>query len=260
MFTRLISLLCISSSLLGTYTQEFEESFTTLRKNDWARVIELGHKALEEGSDPKIHARLASSYFYLGNYQAMKKHIDLCLEESLDADSEGILIRALYLLSAYHRGQKSFGEARAVSLKALSKARQIDNNYLIIKSLFNAGAAEQDDPAGNHEQAKEYLEEAISLSNPHDIMTHRILIRLGRAYLGTNCLQGSVAIVEKLSKETLSPRNTVHFRILAARVAHTKQDKSEVTKQLDLALQEAHTLKMEKDIERIEALKQSFLP
>lgn len=260
MFTKLVCFLCISSTLLASYTEEFNQSFTTLRKNDWNRVIELGKKALEENPDPKIHARLASSYFYLGKYQDMKKHIDLCLEESLDADSEELLIRSLYLLSAYHRSQGAFAEARSVSKKALSKARQLNNIYLIIKSLFNAGAAEQDDPHGNYEQAKDYFEEAIALSEPHDIMTHRVLIRLGRAYLNTNCLQGSVAIIEKLSKEKLSPRNHVHYRALVARVAYAKQNHTEAAKELDLALQEARTLKMERDVKRIETLKQTLLP
>lgn len=85
------------------------------------------------------------------------------------------------------------------------KAKRLNHTHLTIKALFNAGAAEQDDPHGDYEQAKNYFEAAVSLSNPHDIMTHRVLIRLERAYLSTNCLQDSVAILEKLSKEQLSP-------------------------------------------------------
>lgn len=260
MFTKIVCFLSLSFSLLATHTEEFYQSFATLRKNNWEKVIELGKKALEEHSDPKIHARLASSYFYLGNYQAMKNHIDLCLEETLDADSEELLIRTLYLLSAYHRSQESYNEARSVSLKALAKARRLNNKNLIIKTLFNAGAAEQDDPQGNPDQGKKYFEEAIALADTCDLMAHRILIRLGRAYLQTNSLHGSASIVEKLSKEPLSPRNQVHYRILAARVAHAKNDKKEVASQLDQALHEASTLKMEKDIEKIQTLKQSFLP
>lgn len=44
MFTKLVYLLCICSILLATYTEEFNQSFATLRKNDWNKVIELGKK------------------------------------------------------------------------------------------------------------------------------------------------------------------------------------------------------------------------
>lgn len=256
MFTKLLCFLCLISSLFGSYTEKFNQCFDVLKRKDWETVIDLGEKALHEQNDPRVHARLASCYFYLSRYDKMKEHIDLCLEQSLDDDSEELLIRSLYLLSAYYRSQEEFPEARRVIAKALSKARRLDNKPLLSKVLFNAGAADSDDPQGNLEYAKVCLEEGLTLLDPNTDDAHRVLIRLGRVYLLTKCTQAATLIVSKLSEETLVPRTQVHFYTFAAKVAQAKNNHEELAKYLSLGIDLAKQLKMQRDVERLESIKE----
>lgn len=256
MFTKLFGFLFIFSYLFAALNEDFYQSFEVNKEKDWEMVIKLGEKALKERSDPKIHARLASSYFYLGRYDEMKKHIDHCLEESLDVDSEELLVRSLYLLSAYHRSQDSYEEARRVIDKALNKARKIKNNPLLAKVLFNTGAAEADDPKGNLDYAKLCYEEALTLVDPHADDTHRLLLRLGRVYLLQNSLQAASSIITQLSKENLVPRTKVHFYNLALQIAQAKNNPEEEANYYNRGITLATQLKMNRDIIRFKSLKE----
>lgn len=256
MFIRILCFLLISLSLFGSYTSEFYHSFDQKKSEQWPSLLEIGEKALEEHSDPKIHARLASLYFYLGKYEEMKKHIDACITESLDDESQELLIRSLYLLSAYHRINKNYASAQHVIQKALTKARAYNQPCLLAKVLFNAGAAEADDPKGDCELAQKYYEEALTYFSPDSDDAHRVLIRLGRIYFLKKEFYKLNPLLSNLSQTNLSPRTCVHFYYLSAQVALAKGMIEEAEKWIEKGLHLAKKMDMTKDYERLESLKE----
>ena len=258
MFTKLVSSLIIPFFLLSSSTEDFFSSFDILKFKDWEKLTTLGEKALEEKGNPKIHARLATSYFYLGRYEEMKKHVDQCLEHSLDEESNDLLVQTLYLLSAYHRSQSSYTEARNVIEKALHKVRSLDNSVLLAKVLYNAGAAEEEDPKGNLDLAKQYFEEALTLHDPHSNDCHRVLLHLGKVHLLKNAPSVTTTILSKLSNEKLFPRTQAHFFSLSAQLALAKGNKEEATLFIDKGLALAEQLHMTTDIKRLKMLREQI--
>ena len=255
MYIRIILALLFSISLFASHTLDFFHSFDTLKSENWKSLIDIGEKALKEKPDPKIHARLASTYFYLGKYEEMKSHIDACFFESLDEESDELLIRSLYLLSAYHRVNKNYSCAKQVIKKALTKARAHNQLNLLSKVLFNAGAVETDDPKGKVDLAQKYYEEALSYLTPDSDDAHRVQIRLGKVYLLKKEFYKLPALLSTLSKATLTTRTRVHFYYLSAQVALAKGALQEADRWIEQGLNLAKQLEMTQDYQRFESLK-----
>ncbi len=256
MFIRILAFLSISLVLFGSYTSEFYDCFEQKKAKEWHSLVEIGEKALQEQSDAKIHARLASLYFYLGKYEAMKTHIDACMIESLDAASEELVVRSLYLLSAYHRINQHYTSAQQVIQKALTKARALNQPCLLAKVLFNAGAAEADHPQGDIDLAQKYYEEALTYFSPDSDDAHRLLIRLGRIYFLKKEFYKLNPLLSNLSQANLAPRTRVHFYSLSAQVALANDAIEEGEKWIEKGLQLAKKMEMRKDYERLELLKE----
>ncbi|MBS0625319.1 MAG: hypothetical protein JSS32_04645 [Verrucomicrobia bacterium] len=238
---------------------DYFEAFPRLKKSeDWTAIVSLGQEALQENLSPQeamqIHGQLASTFFYQGNFQETENHAAKCLTFAFEAKDLEQEIHALYLLSAAARGQENFGAAKLFAAQALKK---VGAGPLRAKVLFNLGAAEADDPAGDLEKAKVSFQEAIGLYTcPED--QSRTAIRLGKVYL----LQGELKKARDLVLETLSniesERVKSHAEFLLAQIEKAEGHREEALWFARMALSRAEKLSAQKDCERIAAFLESL--
>lgn len=237
---------------------EFFDRFDQLKVENWEELCRVGEKALEEDLLPEeaaqIHARLASSYFYLGDYEAMKKHTLACQSLALDHDSQPYLIRSLYLLSAYYRGQKQFLVAQSTIQEALKLLTEEIDPCLKAKVFFNAGAAWADDPNGNPHQALAYYKNALALFESHSDDAYRTQIRLAKVYLLLGQNKQAWKIIFPLLEQTLEPKTTVHLLYVSAQLHLLEGNQVEALRLIEQALPLAEQLQMKVDVERLKTL------
>lgn len=237
---------------------EFFDRFDELKVENWEVLCCLGEKALEENLLPEeaaqIHARLASSYFYLGNYDAMKKHAIACQSIALDQSSQLYLIHSLYLLSAYYRGQKEFQEAQSTIEKALQLITDEIPPCLKAKVFFNAGAALADNPNGNPHQALTYYEKALALLDSNSNDAYRTQIRIAKTYLLVGQNSQAWQILLPLFEETLEPKTNVHLLYVTAQLHLLEGNRQAALRLIQQALPLAEQLQMNVDIGRLKNL------
>lgn len=216
---------------LDTYFSKVEE----LKLNeDFKQLVLLGELALGDKKATftevaKIHAQLASSYFYLGEHELSLEHANKCQLISEYLDDPNFLIRSLYLLSAHKRTEASlstelekqrelFQESKSLIHKAIKYFNRCDCNFLKAKVLFNGGAAYSDDPNGDLEIAIQWYQEAISLFlslNEHNDY-YRTLIRLGKVWLVQKKYEDLKELLNKIDVSTLPKKTKVHYQYLEA--------------------------------------------
>lgn len=205
------------------------------KERKWGELIVKGEQKLEESDLTDqwiILDELVSAYFFLGDYEKAKTCADSLLSIGSKLDNPRLRITSLYKLSAVFRGEGFFEKAKEFSLIALEQAQEKcpDDLFLKIQILFNAGAAECDNPQGDFAKGVSFYEEAVDLfssPNPNTLLSkeknyddfyHRLLIRLGKGYflLGKHSLAAS--ILDKLSTLPLEKRTLMHFIYLKAQV------------------------------------------
>ena len=173
------------------YANFASESFQKNKHDQWKAIISEGNIALNNPETPleekaEINALLASTQFYLGNYAAMKTHINACETIALALNLNNYRIRSGYLLSAYYRIQQDFTQAKAVINQTLMYFNTETPDALKAKVYFNAGAAYADEPQGDIAKAIDFYQSSLHLLDPKTDDHHRTTIRLAKAYLLLN--------------------------------------------------------------------------
>jgi tetratricopeptide (TPR) repeat protein len=216
---------------LDTYFSKVEE----LKLNeDFKQLVLLGELALTDKKATftevaKIHAQLASSYFYLGEHELCLEHANKCQLISEYLDEPNFLIRSLYLLSAHKRTEANlcsdieeqrelFQESKSLIHKAIKYFNRCDCDFLKAKVLFNGGAAYSDDTNGDLEVAIRWYQEAadlfLSLEEHNDY--YRTLIRLGKVWLLQHKYDDLTELLNKVDALKLPKKTKVHYQYLEA--------------------------------------------
>jgi len=242
------------------HANEFSTQFDQLKSQDWSLLCQLGEKALieEKLTDldmAQIHARLASSYFYLGEYDSMKTHIIACEKFALDLSSKQYLLRSLYLLSAYYRGKELFVEAQAAIEKALELINDGVDDCLKAKIYFNAGAAYADDPTCDPLQAISFYQKALTLFEQASSDAYRTQIRLAKSWLLLSNYEEAWTALTPLYQVDLEPRVSVHLLYVTAQLEMAQGNFDLALVRIEEALPLAKQLKMSRDIERLQQLR-----
>lgn len=242
--------------IASAYSGEFFDQFDRLKSQDWPVVCDLGEKALQDDSLPnlekaQIHARLASSYFYLGDYESMVRHVQECRSIALDLSSKQYLARALYLLSAYYRGNLLFEDARATISEAIELTESDIEDCLKAKVFFNAGAAHADDPFGDVFQAIYYYQKAINLFGEASDDAYRTQIRMAKCWLVLKNYREAWDRLSPLFQVDLKPRTHVHLQYISAQVNVAQGEWETALIRISHALEKAEKLQMKVDIERL---------
>jgi len=249
--------------LTNASASEFFDQFDHLKSEEWSLVCSLGENALQDEAlsaveMAQVHARLASSYFYLGDYESMKGHAHACQSIALDASSKQYLVRSLYLLSAYYRGNLLFSDAKGVISEALELTESDIEDCLKAKVFFNAGAAYADDPDGDPYQAIEYYQKALTLLDPISDDAYRTMIRMAKGWILLEKYEQAGETLSPLFQIDLEPRTSVHLQYVSAQINIAQNKRETALKQIDEALRCAEKLKMTVDIERLNKLKEEL--
>ncbi len=212
------------------------------KEENWKEIVRLGEEALKTGTHAipltkdqafSITDQLVSTYFRLGDFVKAKTHAECLLSLGSNLKNPELVADSLYKFSAALRGEagsledpeeqrQRFQEARKFVYQALDlcKASCSMNYALKARILFNAGAAECDDPQGDRAHGIFLYQDALKLfvELREEDYRQRTLLRLGKAYL----LQGEIAHSRQVLQEfqTLQPepRTKMHFYYLQAQV------------------------------------------
>ncbi|MCH9633397.1 MAG: hypothetical protein S4CHLAM7_01220 [Chlamydiae bacterium] len=259
--------------------EKYSSNFNRLKEmENWSEILILGNQALidnlmTEVQKAKTHAQLASCSYYLGDYDGCAKHANSCLEISECLDDPNMIMRALYLLSAYKRGEGNknasvdpkqadqyFKEARSLIDKALQCFDYCKDDFIKAKVLFNAGAAHSDDPHGDLEIAIPKYQEAIkiyqSLEEYDDFA--RTSIRLGKVFLLQKRYAELLDLLNKMDISLLPTKTKVHYKYLEAQYFVAMLDYPKAQLVLLDAINDATNLGMETDLSRLTLLLNSI--
>ncbi len=253
----------------------FELQYPNLQKNnEWYKIIFLGKEAAEYAEHQglirgvaTVHANLAATYFYLGEYQQVLKHAISCQNFAFqDETASAISVKAWYLLSAAHRAMggeaidslsksvcyRKAVEASQESLKLYNEFKLTDAN-LKGKIFFNLGAAHADNPEGSNQEAITCYEKAMKLyeSEGNQFDYYRTALRFARAKMLENELDATAKILESLKDQKTSIRNMMHFEYLAAQYFAVLKKHDASQKSAFRALEHAKKLSAKADIKRI---------
>lgn len=245
----------------------------------WEKHLELGNLALIQ-TDKKKDARsimqlslqMASSAFYLGDYDHSFKLAESALEDSRQLKDTVAETEALYLLSANARAR---GEPGAVALaqEALSvfQKASLDDPVLEGKIYFNLGAALSDTSPQQLDKSKQYLQKAYRLFSANQ--RSRDALRAGLRWVRVEYLQANFEEALKLfksfgdhfSKDVEGPRLQMLYDYQYAKVLHRLSQWREADARAQNAMKLAEQLNTTKDRERIEKLlkairAKTFLP
>ncbi len=265
----------VNSSPVNAPFDNYLFNFDQLKKDEnWKEITLLGNQALSNCSilpaqKAKIHAQLASCYYYLGDYESSANHASSCLEISECLDDPILLMRSLYLLSAHKRGEGNknaaidpkqadqyFKEARSLIDKAFLYFDHCKDDFIKAKVLFNAGAAHSDDPNGDLKIATQRYQEAIkiyrSLEEYDDFA--RTSIRLGKVFLLQGKLDDLSSLLNKIDINLLPQKTKVHYQYLEAQYYVAIEDYPKARFILLDAIKDAKALEMAADLDRLSRL------
>lgn len=239
------SLITSLSWAISNQTPKEDDSYffqiESLKKNEqWEEIVRLGENAQEKCNQLKdlkkefeIADQLVSTYYRLGNFEKAKEKANCLLNIGNELGIPELIIDAFYKTSAAIRGQA--GDAADVNLQKqlFIEAKNLANAALKLcdeqchankglkaKVLFNAGAAECDDPTGNlSEGVKMYNESIIYFKDlKEEDYRQRTLIRLGKAYLLQGNIKASREIIEEMKVTDMQVRTKMHLFYLDAQV------------------------------------------
>lgn len=275
-FSFLITILLISSSLaFGSAVDHFCQAFDKRKTNDYVELAKMGEETLKNPSlsdkdQAKVHARLASVYFYLGKFDQAKHHATVGKNLATGASLSKLLARNLNLLSASYRGlakqetdpkkaRALFEQARALGEEALTIARSFqDHPYLKAKVLYTAGAAYAEDVTEDPSTAIKYYKEALSYLKDNTIDKQRTLIRLAHAELRKGHLEHAWKTLSPLFSKYLDERVRVHLYQIAAEIAFAEKNVLQAAIYTKNALRIAQALRLSADVEQLQILEKKI--
>jgi phosphatidylethanolamine-binding protein (PEBP) family uncharacterized protein len=213
-----------------------------LKKEErWQEIVTEGEKVAayfrEKGeyqNEFYLIDELVAHYFRLGEFAKACEKSKRMGELATLLKRDSAIVDSLYKLSGAIRGlageakEKTqerllFAEARRYGELALEHCRKNcpEEYTLLARVLFNAGAANSDDPEGNVEKALSYYKDALEIFNVHPDgdYSRRTEIRLGKAYLLLGQIENARQVVDKLRLGPFEPRTFMHWMYLEAQVA-----------------------------------------
>lgn len=248
----------------------FDQLQILQKSEQWEEIVALGEQALARDHCLKeeefaICDQLVSSYFRLGIFDKAIEHAQTLVTLGSELNKPELVANSLYKLSAAIRGNSEkpqFDMARKLAYEALElcKEKCPADRALKARVLFNAAAAECDDPNGkNISHAIAMYEEALVLfsETEDEDYRQRTLLRLGKAFL----LQGETArcnqIIEEFQFLQPEERTKMHLYYLNAQLLlernRLEEAKSIAHQGLDIALK-LHALADVRRFEQIIAL------
>ena len=259
-----------------SFRDEFFANYDRLKQKEaWHEIIELGSKALNYNDltseeRAKINLRLASSYYYIGDYKNGAISADngrIGSTNNLDS-----LARSYYLLSACNRAMslKTTNEKTSnypeIAHEFIDKALALVNNHSVrdftrAKIYFNAGALAQDVDANFLDASKYYLKAMeIFAKNPDNKDAYnRTVIR----YIRSQLELGNVRLADIEAKELArtinkNTRTGVQLLELQSKIALRQGKFQKSYQKIEQALELAQKKGMKADIERLEKFKQNI--
>lgn len=188
---------------------------------NYAMAISEGEAALldsslEQTEKADIHAILASTSFYMGDYGAMQRHAESCIHLADDVSDSARKIKGLYLLSAAFRGQQDYSRARETILLATGLLDDHSSRGLIAKVYFNAGAAFADADNPDFQKALNCYEKGLIHVNPDSDQYARFIIRIANCYWQLGDGLTARYLLSSLAERDLPPRTLVQWWRVAA--------------------------------------------
>ena len=241
----------------------------------WKKHLELGAVALKQADKIRdarsimlLCVQMASSSFYLGDYDHSLKLAESALKSARQQKDSVAETEALYLLSAIARAK---GQPAAVTLaeQALSvlQKNMLDDPVLEGKVYFNFGAALSDTYPQQLSQSKKYLQQAYLLfvANKRNGDAFRTGLRWTRVEYLQGHYEEALKLLRSLTYWIEGPRLQMLYDFQLAKVLHRLQRWQEADDFAHNALKLAKRLDAVRDRERIERLlevirKKSFLP
>ena len=241
----------------------------------WKTHLKLGGAALKQADKVRdarpvmlLSLQMASSSFYLGDYDHSLKLAESALQAAQQQKDSVAETEALYLQSAIARAK---GEPAAVTLaeKALSMYQKelIDDQVLEAKVYFNLGAALSDTYPQQLDKSRKYLQQAYLLfvanKRNHDAL--RAGLRWGRVEYLQGRYKEALKLLQSFSHWVEGPRLQMLYDYQLAKVLHRLSRWQEADTLARSALKNAKNLDAARDLERIKILldavsNKSFLP
>lgn len=124
------------------------------------------------------------------------------------------------------------------------------------KVLFNAGAAECDDPDGDLMLGIASYQEALKIfANAEETdYQYRTQLRLGKALLLCNDVRNAAEVVEQMKKCPLEERTLMHWHYLQAQVLIKQDRANEALASIHTGINMAKRLTAQADLRRFEIL------
>ncbi|MBS0585656.1 MAG: hypothetical protein JSR76_05080 [Verrucomicrobia bacterium] len=264
-----------SLSISDAVIRAYFESFKTLSKAEkWAEILSQGSIAIEaaknsnrESDEAKIAAQLASTSFYLGNYEEALLYARRSYRLAEKFDDPTLFMRALYLESAIYRAlaPKEDAEEQVTYARAVTIAEQaantyskmgVENNNLKGKIYFNLGAAHADNPKGSLEEAKSAYEIAIAcfeiVGAVDDVI--RTTIRLGKVHFLQKEYEECQQVINEIRPLIASERLAMQTDYLEAQLKFALHDFEEALKVATIGLERARALGAKQDEARLLSL------
>ncbi|CAK8162396.1 exported hypothetical protein [Candidatus Xenohaliotis californiensis] len=252
----------------------YNDLYQSLKAEEkWQSIADISHKILLDNnldhfSKSLVLNRLASSYFYLGDYENVLNSSMKALYHAKKSASNVSQIRSLYLLSAAHRAlatKKSFSNHKKKSLQFINHALVLldkqqpiqDCNFFIAgKVYFNAGALYQD-ILQNNKKAIWYYEQALTMFNHSSDDYYRTAIRYIRCLLESG--EHNIAKIKMNQFSTnLCTKTGIHHRILKVRVYSKLGEFDKAYKIATEALEQAKVKSMVREIDMLDILIQEI--
>ena len=260
----------------GSLVHWLLEKGTWLKQHGcWRRHLELGDAALRQADGVRdarpvmlLSLQMASSSFYLGDYDHSLKLAKSALQAALQQKDSAAETEALYLQSAIARAK---GEAAAVTLAEQSLSvfhkSMLDDQVLEGKVYFNLGAALSDTYPQQLDKSKEYLQQAYLLfvANKRNNDALRAGVRWARVEYLQEHYDEALKLLRSFTYWVEGPRLKMLYDFQLAKVLHRLQRWQEADALVQSALNLANELDARRDKERIEVLlaairKKSFVP
>lgn len=266
MFKGLMVIGCAASlfaySPLDNYFQRYEALSI---EGNWSQMIKEGEFVLLDLEEKKsaIAADLASTHFYLGNYDLACEYATIAYESSKPLVDQTLKIRACYLKSSAYRGlggkEKDLEKQRAFFEKAIELCREAisiasEGHPLTGKIYYNLAAAYADNPNPSLEFAKQYYEEALSCFEPGSENFIRTLIRMGKIRLLQKELGAVGELIEQARSYPVSNRISLQIDYLEAQFLKEIGELDAAYRMARIALKKAEALSAKQDVFRVKEL------
>jgi hypothetical protein len=277
-----IRLLLLTPSDIGTEKEEafiFQHYYQLKSEEQWQKIIDISLYSMDcniltEEEFAIINLRIASCFYYLGNFKETSVRAKKALDLLLGGEQYDLLARSYYLISASYRAMalNSINIEKKINQEFVRTAHEFINKALVLiqekgnevklftksKVYFNAGALFHDVDK-NTKQAMSFYAKSTKFLNKDKDDYHRIEIRRIRCLLEENLIKDAFEESLKLSKYIdFNTKTGVHFLQLQAKIALAAKKYKQALYYAEKAIIIAKQKNMKLDLQRLEDLKRKI--